>query len=458
MKKIIKFVCVILTLMMLFSTALVANAYKAEFEYKLIVTDGDGRTVSDPRSLAAGDTLNIEIELSRTDTNATSYETYGLEFRLMTRGLTYNNDGACFRNGTPVKLLQYDSGDSVGFAYYDMERKGEQIANPVLAGKWSYTVADPSAVNITVPVALMYIVNDSESYEPIGNALFSLDLNGGQVIGTNVSGEYRSGTIITLPDAKFGDYVFKGWSDGVTLYPAGSNYTVTGIVTLTAQWEGLVRDRQIIFDPQGGAIEGEDPGGMYAEGEVIKMPQATKEGFTLAGWRDGDKVYLPGDEYIVDNSKVFIANWKELVVPTGEPTEPIGADDPDAPHIGLTAIGVLALLGFGWWLFIILWKRRWVKYSLKNGDVSLDFKDKEHTVRVEVLLLDGRKRYTLTQSGLVEKKHRLRFIKATKPVVEELEKGKYDGYLILTGEDGFTDRRKCRIKVLDKELRERENK
>ena len=40
---------------------------------------------------------------------------------------------------------------------------------------------------------------------------------------------------LPTPDAKTG-YTFQGWSDGTTTYEAGASYTVTGDVTLTAQW------------------------------------------------------------------------------------------------------------------------------------------------------------------------------------------------------------------------------
>ena len=531
------FSAALVLILLISAVSLTARADKAEFEYKLTLTDGDGRSVTNPRNLAAGDTLNVEIELTRADTNATSYETYGLEFRLMTRGLEYNHDGASFRSGTPVKLLQYDSGDSVGFAYYDMEQKGERIANPVLAGRWSYTVTNPNAVNITVPVALMYVVKDSESYEVIGNAKLILDVNGGELLGPDVSGEYRSGTIVKLPDARRSDYKFRGWSDGERVYPADSNYSVSGFVTLTAEWEPLQRTRQIIFDAQGGEIVGEDPTGMYADGEIIVMPEAKKKDWKLTGWDDAVTIRPAGEEYVVDNSKVFRAVWEpapeytvkfdpaggtitgndpsgtykegeEFIIPSAsredftfegwelgeglykagerytvksdvtftakwkevsnidENESPLSKwlhdvfSDPDGnidPWKILGAILGLLALGLGIWWLIILWKRKWVKYSLVNGDVALDFKDSKHSVRVEVLLLDGRKHYTLTKSGLVEKKHKLRFIKATRPVITELKKGRYEGRLILTNDEGFTERKKCRVKVLEKELKEKKN-
>ena len=455
MRKISVLICAVLIITAVFSAVFNVHADKADFEYKLIVTDGDGRTVTNPRAIAVGSKLNVEIELTRTDTNAVSYETYGLEFRLMTRGLEYNNDGASFHNGTQVKLLQYSTGDSVGFAYYDMDQIGVRIANPVLAGRWSYTVTDPKAVNITVPVAVMYIVHDSESYEPIGNAHLFLDPDGGTIIGEDVSGEYRSGTIVTLPDAEYSEYVFKGWSDGAQIYPAGGSFTVTGIVTLTAIWEGIVRDRQIIFSPDNGVIKGIDPGGMYANGEKIIIPEVTKKGFTFKGWRDGDKLYQPGDEYIVDNSKVFVAEWE----PESETTEPGGDDKPvGKPNVLLIVLIVLAallLIGLGWWLFIIFWKRRWVKYSLVNADIALYFKDKKHTVKVAVILYDGDDKYALGTSGVVKAGRELRFIKGDGEPFD-IDTGKYKGLLIASNGKSYQKGIKCRIKVLDRELNERE--
>ena len=63
------------------------------------------------------------------------------------------------------------------------------------------------------------------------------DCNGGTSgCPSNVSG-LISGTNIILADAptKAGN-VFNGWSDGTTTRAAGSEYTVTGNVTMTAQW------------------------------------------------------------------------------------------------------------------------------------------------------------------------------------------------------------------------------
>ena len=432
----------------------------ASFKYELFLTDQNGATVTNPRKLSAGDTLYVEIRLMRNQFNEPNYHSYGIEFRLLTRGLTYNNDGATLRNGTQVVRATYMDGDSVGFAWYDMTREGEPFANPVLAASWSYTVDDPKAVNITVPVALIFVKGEADEFVPVGTARLFLDLNGGKLIGKDVSGEYPSGKAVILPDAKFGDYIFEGWSDGARLYPAGTEYVVSGIVTLTAQWADLVRDRYISFVLNGGAIDGEDLSGFYADGEIIILPSASREGYRLIGWSDGVNTYKPGDEYEVYNTVNLTAIW-ELI-----PSEPgvvgegciiCGRDYWLIPGISLCWIClIILLLIITLILLILLWKRNVVQYSLVNGDVSLNFKNGKRKVQLEVVLMNNGQKYSLNKSGLVKAKERLRFIKNVQQMpIAEVKPGEYKGELLII-RGRVSEVRKCCIRVLDKELKEKQ--
>ena len=78
----------------------------AVFTYALFLTDQNGVPVSNPRTLKPGDTINVEIRLTREDIHDPSYDSYGIEFRLQTRGLTFNYDGVSLRGGTEVRLQQ----------------------------------------------------------------------------------------------------------------------------------------------------------------------------------------------------------------------------------------------------------------------------------------------------------------------------------------------------------------
>lgn len=411
------------------------------FTYELFLTDQNGMSVYNPRTMSAGDTLFVEIRLTRENYTENTYGSYGIEFRLLTRGLSYNNDGTTLRNGTQVRKATYMDGDSVGFAWYDMSQQGEDFANPVLAATWSYTVSDPSMVNITVPVALIYITGDTKDHIPVGTARLFLDPNGGKIIGEDISGEYISGAVVTLPDAKLGDAVFDGWSDGVNVYPAGSKYTVSGIVTLTAQWSELVRDRYVTFLPEGGEFEELDSSGYYADGEIIILPEAEREGYRLVGWTDGVDIYEPGEEYIVTNTVNLTAVW-----------EPVETGEGDTGTGGGT--------GCCWWLWLIglffiilLWKRRWVKYSLVNGDVKLHYNNGEQEVRIAVVLIDeDGKQHPLIKSGTIKVKRKLRHIRNMgRFPIAPIEPGKYTGKLIIMEGETVTVKQCC-IKAMDKEF------
>ena len=76
-------------------------------------------------------------------------------------------------------------------------------------------------------------------------------------------------------------------------------------------WEGLDRNRQVLFDPSGGHLTGSDPSGLYADGEAITLPEARRSGYTLTGWSDGGQTYAPGDTYTVNGSVILTAQWGE---------------------------------------------------------------------------------------------------------------------------------------------------
>lgn len=409
----------------------------ATFKYELFLTDQNGAEVTNPRKMSAGDVLNVEIRLTRNDYNKSNYDSYGIEFRLLTRGLNYNNDGKTLRSSTQVHLSTYMDGDAVGFAWYDMTRQGESFANPVLTGSWSYTVEDPAKVNITVPVALIYVVGEDDEFVPVGTARLFLDLNGGELIGEDVSGEYPSGKAVVLPDAKFADYAFEGWSDGVRVYPAGTEYVLTGIVTLTAQWANLVRDHYVQFIFDDAELVGDDLSGFYAYGETIILPDAIRDGYVLSGWSDGTNVYPPGSKYVVTNTVNLTAVWED------DGTQGVGTVVMVGLLIGLLLIGLFILL---------LWKRSFVKYSLVNGDLALSYRNGSEPVRLTVVLVDGETEHQLGESGMIGAKDTVRFIRNELGLpVAPVETGKYEGKLLIS--DGSDVKvKKCRIKVVDREL------
>jgi len=456
---------VLLALVLVVSLA--STAYATELpvlSYELQLTDQNGMPVENPRSLHNGDILNVELVLRRTDKSG-PYDLYGIEFRLHTIGLEYNNDGTTLRSGTEVREENYSDGKYVGFAWYDMQQVGESTNNPVLTGRWSYTVSDAAKVNIRIPVSLVYLTDHTESVTATGPASIQLELNlgGGELIGSDISGKYVSGTVLTLPGARREGYVFLGWSDGLNVYPAESQFVVSGIVTLEAVWETPELNRHLTLEPNGGQIVGEDITGYYADGMIVTLPDASKEGYKFLGWNDGVNLYYAGDQYTVYNTVILSAEW-ETLTPAGseesedplKPESPEDPTDPEKPGVepytaAALAVGSGAGLGLLWWL-LLLWRRTLVKYSLVTGDVSLYYKNGKLPAEVDVVLYDGAKEYHLNKSGRVEVRHRLRFIKnVTNMSIADIEPGKYKGKLLIHM-DGGDKVRKCRIKVLDKKL------
>ena len=140
----------------------------------------------------------------------------------------------------------------------------------------------------------------------------AFDIGGGMGAVPPMVKELR-GSIIELPGQdgiEWEDHVFNGWSDGVTLYAAGAEYTVPDEdVTLTAQW---TKKTFLAFDLGGG--EGTVPS-MVKElrGTVFELPG--QEGFewedhVFDGWSDGVNTYVAGAEYTMPDEDITLtAQW-----------------------------------------------------------------------------------------------------------------------------------------------------
>ena len=78
-----------LALVLLVSASVPANATAfqeifashddAEFTYELFLTDQNGMSVYNPRDLSAGDTLYVEIRMTRNDFVESSYKSFGID-------------------------------------------------------------------------------------------------------------------------------------------------------------------------------------------------------------------------------------------------------------------------------------------------------------------------------------------------------------------------------------------
>ena len=140
----------------------------------------------------------------------------------------------------------------------------------------------------------------------------TFDLGGGTGTAPEVVRKLR-GTVVTLPDQNGfdrTDYAFNGWSDGMTIYAAGDNYTMPfDDTTLTAQW---IAKRFLTFTLDGGV--GVLPVAIKdVPGATVTLPTAdgfSKPKHTFVGWSDGASTYDAGANYTVTDSGVeFTAIW-----------------------------------------------------------------------------------------------------------------------------------------------------
>ena len=116
------------------------------------------------------------------------------------------------------------------------------------------------------------------------------------------------GLTYTLPEAqeKYG-YTFKGWSDGVNTYAAGTKLTIKNTTTFTAVFEQLpIYSVTVVAD--GTTVDNTT----RITGETYILPEApVKYGHTFKGWTDGTNTYAAGAELTITQSVSFAAIFSE---------------------------------------------------------------------------------------------------------------------------------------------------
>ena len=137
------------------------------------------------------------------------------------------------------------------------------------------------------------------------------------------------------------DYlVFMGWSDGTKVYQAGDKYEVVNVeagndgVVFNAKWGATVS-----YDY---GYENKSEEKVVALGETIKLPEASREGYTFKGWVDSEKQYQAGDEYTVTKAVTFEAQWEAVKDTT--PTTPTTPTNPSAPNTGVAGVSLWVCL------------------------------------------------------------------------------------------------------------------
>lgn len=146
-------------------------------------------------------------------------------------------------------------------------------------------------------------------------------------------------------------YNFTGWATetggGGDTYTDGQEYGFTTDLTLFAQWELIVVNHVVTFDPNGGSgtLDSQETSGVVP----LSLNTLTREGYTFAGWnteRDGTGTpYADGADFDFSSDQILYAQW------TPVPVIPSVAELGSLVNTGLSVVGPFGaagiLLAFG---------------------------------------------------------------------------------------------------------------
>jgi len=131
-------------------------------------------------------------------------------------------------------------------------------------------------VLVTAMFPAIAFAGETPSTQQDEHWIATFDPNGGTVSAETI--DVQNGESTILPDASRTDYTFDGWSDGFAIYAAGTTYTPTGDITLTAQWTprqapaGMDGSLPIVIDPPTTTVEEAETPMAAPEPEVQIQP------------------------------------------------------------------------------------------------------------------------------------------------------------------------------------------
>jgi uncharacterized repeat protein (TIGR02543 family) len=140
---------------------------------------------------------------------------------------------------------------------------------------------------------------------------YSLNGGSGNLPTQNATAIGETFTLPQAPTAPDASQNFLGWSNGSTIYAAGSTYTMTGEnTTLTAQWSTALFG--VTFNA-GGATGSVPQVVTAASGSAISLPSPTnltRNGYDFAGWSNNSTLFQAGDSFTVGSSNaIMTATW-----------------------------------------------------------------------------------------------------------------------------------------------------
>lgn len=216
----------------------------------------------------------------------------------------------------PELKIQAEYTDEVGTTYYTFYKDMDEVEKDVILQGEKLTIINKDEGMKVVTVTLNY--TEGELY-------YSVQYQ----VPENESLQ------VTLDEPnKRDNYTFVGWKSSADgkIYKAGDEVALSDDVTFTAIWSV-----QVSYDY---GYENKLDVTDVVEGSVIKLPEASREGYTFKGWVDSEKQYQAGDEYTVTKAVTFEAQWEAVKGTT--PTNPATGDSGVALWLILLVLAAVA--------------------------------------------------------------------------------------------------------------------
>ena len=192
---------------------------------------------------------------------------------------------------------------------------------------------------------------------------------------------------------------------------------------------------------------------IYGE-KIVRPEDPTRDGKHFAGWYKD--IHLTQEwnfetDTVTGNMTLY-AKWMDEAVKGPSINMDWLNKIPIVPII--IVLGVLLLLWFLLrFLIILIGNRRYVMYSLVNGDVKLNYRNDNRKAKVTVVLEDENTSHVLGEIDATAEEKIIRYIENKgKMEIVQINPGIYGGKLIVK-DDYSVLTSVCRIKVIDKELK-----
>lgn len=174
---------------------------------------------------------------------------------------------------------------------------------------------------LAIPVGTTGNVVVSAKWEPITYTI-DFDTNGGLPTLSSIDYTIESDSF-TLQEITKAGYTFDGWYNGETKVTEITTGTY-GNMTLVAKWTADLYT--ISYDLADGVNSPENPTSYTIESGLITLKDPTREGYTFAGWYNGEQLVTIIDSNTLENI-TLTAKWKITTDHEGTEDDPYSVDD-----------------------------------------------------------------------------------------------------------------------------------